>query len=278
MNKKERLEYELSAIGDFRIGKSKSVWDESPDKKQQIFPKFNYEFTSSNRSHYYTLSSALVSRKIVELFNRYWTELPNSCISTKSHENDDLISWSGTEIASLKVRKKLAFLTMVRANSEGRSRMANNGFQYSCQQRASSLGPFRKYPDNNSNNNYLNNNTIHYDNTTDVIFNMKQAIKGLDNLLDQDPLYYSSGKIQYDTISVLPQPPNRPPPPRPLPRTSSFRAKCVVKQQNMNNNMGRTANFPQNQTFSNFNCFGTRDVTNRANSAPPPSQCLPFSR
>ena len=36
--------------------------------------------------------------------------------------------------------------------------------------------------------------------------------------------------IQYDTISVLPRPPNRPPPPRPLPRTSSFstRARSVL--------------------------------------------------
>lgn len=83
------------------------------------------------------------------------------------------------------------------------------------------------------------------------------SVKRAIALMEHYGRFDKTGKVQYDTISVLPSPPsNRPPPPLPLPRSSSFRDHSRTMKP------GR---FPTNLDF-------------RACSAPPIPKPDPFAR
>ena len=93
--------------------------------------------------------------------------------------------------------------------------------------------------------------------TNAAIRSMEKAIECIDLLLQDE----SDEQIQYETISVLPHPPSRPPPPRPLPRTSSFRSTA-----NRNLNQSLNNRFPMLNNFSAAN--------ERSSSAPPARSTL----
>ena len=99
--------------------------------------------------------------------------------------------------------------------------------------RASSIGPilglsrkpaFRdhsgQFESNYESLDSSSNGSNHNNDSSLAILKLESAVKSIDHLITKTD---KSGKIQYDSITVLPLPLPPPPPPPPLPRTRSFK-------------------------------------------------------
>ena len=128
----------------------------------------------------------------------------------------------------------------------------------SLNNRASSIGPVlafsrkhafrdtpRLYESNYESLDSCSNGSNENNDSCAAIMKLESAVKSIDNLITNTD---KSGKIQYDSITVLPPPSLPPPPPPPLPRTRSFkhyRARTVFPSSSQaNTEPGRAASAP----------------------------------
>ena len=120
--------------------------------------------------------------------------------------------------------------------------------------------------------------------TDAAIASMEKAIQCMDKVLREDAKNNNNNNnvLQYDVISVQPPPPERPPPPKPaaaaaakrkppkpLPRSSSFRCHHQARSTRCFNSSSATKTVPQTARFSFCG------LTTRASSAPPPLRSPP---